>query len=408
MKIRQHTHHVAREQAPLNWPAPRSVRPRAGRSAFTALAVLILAACGGAAQPSPTPHRVGVPNASMAAPNTRIVPPTLTPIPPPTSADCLAASALPLEGSSDGASIAGVRFQPPEAGRAMSRPDLPLAFSPDGRWLALGTNIGVLILDAATLIPRLRCPTSVPVQSLAFSPDGSNLAAGEDSATFFVWSLPDGTRRHTLRLPRVAPRLLAFSPDGRFLATADTGLLALYSLTDDRALWTITTAAAKVAALAFAADGHTLVLADSGTYNPHEITGMAVRTWRVSDGQLVERREGPLAPRVTLNRAGTLLARWVGTSTAVEIVRSTETPATTTVTLPPPPELTALAFAPDDTLLVGGDKRGQATVWETRSGKLLHTFAAHSDYVSGVAISPDGLLLATASADGTLRLWRLA
>ena len=75
---------------------------------------------------------------------------------------------------------ARTRFKPPEPASGANRPDLPLLFSPDGQWLALGTATGVLFFDAATLAPRLRCPTARPVLSLAFTPD---------STTVFVWRL---------------------------------------------------------------------------------------------------------------------------------------------------------------------------------------------------------------------------
>ena len=49
-----------------------------------------------------------------------------------------------------------------------------------------------------------------------------------------------------------------------------------------------------------------------------------------------------------------------------------------------------------------------ARVWRLCDGSLVRTLVGHSDTVLSVAVSPDGMQLATASRDGTACVWRLA
>jgi WD40 repeat protein len=79
----------------------------------------------------------------------------------------------------------------------------------------------------------------------------------------------------------------------------------------------------------------------------------------------------------------------------------------------------AIAFSPDGKLLASvglkvedadrpPDQPASAEVklWDTETGMDLGTLTGHSDHVYGVAFSPDGKTLATASFDLTIKLWK--
>lgn len=67
--------------------------------------------------------------------------------------------------------------------------------------------------------------------------------------------------------------------------------------------------------------------------------------------------------------------------------------------------VTALSFSPDGHLLASASADQTVRVWNTAGGVLLATFIGHGAAVTALSFSPDGRLLASASADQTVRLW---
>ncbi len=67
----------------------------------------------------------------------------------------------------------------------------------------------------------------------------------------------------------------------------------------------------------------------------------------------------------------------------------------------------ALAYADDGHILVAGDNRetNALLVWQSDSPDMLTTFTGHSDAIISAAFSPDTTLIASTSADQTVRVW---
>jgi WD40 repeat protein len=83
--------------------------------------------------------------------------------------------------------------------------------------------------------------------------------------------------------------------------------------------------------------------------------------------------------------------------------------------------VTSIAFSPDDKLLASGGLEGEVKIWdpvkdapralsveESKKVKPLLKFKAHTGGVYGLAFSPDGKRLATAGADGLIKMWNRA
>jgi WD40 repeat protein len=154
-----------------------------------------------------------------------------------------------------------------------------VAFSPDGKTLAIGDNRGTHLWDVATrrMIAFLSEPgyPAPGAVSVAFSPDGKTLATLVLSYKGIsrdpkIWGRVDlwnvATRHRIATLPgRSTSNAVAFSPDGNTLAVGDGGgRVDLLNVASKRRIATLTTPGSQdVASVAFSPDGKTLAAADS-------------------------------------------------------------------------------------------------------------------------------------------------
>jgi WD40 repeat protein len=88
-----------------------------------------------------------------------------------------------------------------------------VAYSPDGRWIAIGCEDRVLLIDAQTLavVATLRGHAGT-IGSVAFSSDGARLTSGCWGSRLIVWDVPE--RKQVLSAELLADRIMAvaFSP----------------------------------------------------------------------------------------------------------------------------------------------------------------------------------------------------
>ncbi|MFW5665270.1 MAG: caspase family protein [Coleofasciculus sp.] len=65
----------------------------------------------------------------------------------------------------------------------------------------------------------------------------------------------------------------------------------------------------------------------------------------------------------------------------------------------------AVAFHPDNQILVSGTEDGLVHLWTRQDNLIRQSLPGHKDEVTGVAVSPQGQVIASSSQDGKIRLW---
>jgi len=68
---------------------------------------------------------------------------------------------------------------------------------------------------------------------------------------------------------------------------------------------------------------------------------------------------------------------------------------------------TALAFSPDDKILVTGGTKGEMALWDMEDGEMLKLYHEHASKVRCLEFSPDGRYLASGGSDGLILIWEV-
>lgn len=252
-------------------------------------------------------------------------------------------------------------------------------------------------------------PHDAAVSALAFSPDGRSLATGAADNILRVWDVESGQVALTFFTTGTTLSALTYSGDGRYLVSGLTdqvgdGTIRIWEPADASTMRIFPGMPGfpSLPSIAMSEDNQYLVAALSGL-DP-AVAGR-VRIWDVASGIEVRSLTGPTqaVTVVALSRDGRFLAAG-SRDRSIFVWNMADGTVAHTLT-GHDGAITSLAFSPDGTLLASGSEDKTVQVWKMENGRSSRSLTGHAGGITSVAYSPDGTLMASGSADGTVRVW---
>jgi RNA polymerase sigma factor (sigma-70 family) len=243
----------------------------------------------------------------------------------------------------------------------------PLAFSPDGNYLAFQAGYGTVPLwdlkkkqYAHTLSAKVEEQgDGAPFWRISFSPDGKLLAACAGSNCIAVWEVGSGRQVASVRGHNHGNPPIVFSPDGKMIAVSSKPIVQLFDASTGKRIRSFNPDQKWALDLAFSPDGKSIA---SGA------EGLIV----LSD---VESGKETGRLRLPAYRIGGVLR---------------------------------LAFTPDSKSLVSGDEDARVIVWDLATRKERFVLDSHGWIGRSMALSLDGKTVAMGTAHNVIRLWDVA
>jgi WD40 repeat protein len=287
-----------------------------------------------------------------------------------------------------------------------------LAFSPDGRTLAVGGSDDIIhLLDAVTgnelrrfighreiVAGHIHANT---LEAVTFSPDGLMLASGGADQTLRLWHVATGKEIRCLEVDRGSVHSVAFSPDGKTIASGGVDqIVHLWEVATGKELRQLGGNFGAAHSVCFSPDGRLLAAgcADHGVHLWDAVTGNDFQPAIGHPSVISSIIYSPDAQILTTATPDLSIYQWdTATATARRHVSGHR------------PRIVCSTLAPSGNLLAAGDADGAVYLTREKGADCeVRQLLGHNDAVIAIAFSPDGNTLASRSYDGVIQVWGAA
>jgi WD40 repeat protein len=238
------------------------------------------------------------------------------------------------------------------------------------------------------------------VEALAFSPDGRYLATGCRDSLCQIWNVARGTLHRSLKAHTGPITSVAFRPDGKRLVTASSDrTIRVWNVSTGRKMQRLAGHMDTIYSAVYSQDGQHLFSAGADCtlriWDPH--TGLQERQLPSHAEQVFALAASPDGVHIiSAGENGTAQIWNIGPSGSRELF-----------TFVPGGHIYSLAFSPDGSTLAVGTHRKEIELIDIPSGKRQTLSRGHSTQVEAVVFTPDGQMLVSGGRDGKIVLWDL-